>query len=209
MRILLLLGVLIVVFCSPVVAQSTEAPFGQELSKAASKSLNTDIHYNGSYVSLEYPWGDVPETQGVCADVIVRAYRELGIDLQKRLHKDMKSDFAAYPSKEVWGLSRPDRNIDHRRVLNLEVFFARHGESLPVTDRHEDYLPGDIVAWNIPKYGGGRTPHIGIVSDQKAGNGRLLVIHHLSGAPKLEDVLFAWPQTGHYRYQVPLSARDR
>ncbi|WP_306252725.1 DUF1287 domain-containing protein [Parvularcula sp. IMCC14364] len=183
--------------------------FGALLAQAALESVRRDLQYNGSYVGLDYPWGDVPATQGVCSDVLVRAYRRLGVDLQKRLHEDMRDDFAAYPSQRVWGLSRPDRNIDHRRVLNLEVFFTRQGAALPASRNPADYQPGDLVSWMVPKYGGGTTPHIGIVSAQKAADGTPLVIHHLSGTPRHENVLFLWPVKRHFRYHIPAQSRDR
>ena len=194
---------------SPATAETDADNFGLELAFAAMKSAGADIRYNGAYVSLDYPWGDVPARQGVCTDVVIRAFRELDVDLQKRVHEDMRRDFAAYPSNQVWGLTRPDRNIDHRRVLNLETFFTRNGLELPATRRAADYLPGDIVAWRVPKYGGGTTPHIGIVTAVEGPSGEPLVVHHLSGQPKLENVLFEWPMTGHYRYHVPGDARDR
>lgn len=193
---------------SPAVAQQNDN-FGLQLAAAAMKSAGADIRYNGAYLRLEYPWGDAPANQGVCTDVVIRAYHQMDVDLQARVHKDMVKNFSAYPSQRVWGLSRPDRNIDHRRVLNLEVFFRRHGQFLAVSDEASDYLPGDIIAWRVPKYGGGTTPHIGMVTAVKTANGEPLVVHHLSGKPLLENVLFAWPMTGHYRYHVAAEARDR
>mgnify|MGYP001549236725 FL=1 len=183
--------------------------FGVLLAQAALESVRPDIQYNGSYLALDYPWGDVPATQGVCSDVLVRAYRLLGVDLQMRLHEDMTAAFATYPAARVWGQSRPDRNIDHRRVLNLEVYFARKGLELPVSRDPASYQPGDIVSWMVPKFGGGTTPHIGIVSAEKAADGTPLVIHHLSGAPRHENVLFLWPVKKHFRYHVSFAQRDR
>ncbi|MCI5044425.1 MAG: DUF1287 domain-containing protein [Aquisalinus sp.] len=202
---------LIAAFLLPLVAASAqeEMDFGEQLAQAALESLRPDIQYNGSYQALDYPWGDVPATQGVCSDVLVRAYRQLGVDLQKRLHEDMTAAFSAYPAARVWGQSRPDRNIDHRRVLNLEVYFARKGSELPVSRDPASYQPGDIVSWMVPKFGGGTTPHIGIVSADKAADGTPLVIHHLSGTPRHENVLFLWPVKKHFRYHVSLAQRDR
>ena len=177
----------------------------QRLAAAALDNLRPDRFYNGAYVRLDYPFGDVPETQGVCTDVIIRAYRGVGIDLQSRVHEDMKKDFAAYP--ENWGLSRPDSNIDHRRVPNLRVFFKRNGQSLRVTQNAANYRVGDLVTWNVGPKGGRFIPHIGIVSSQKAPNGQPMIVHHIAGTPQLEPVLFSWPVTGHYRY-LPIGQPD-
>src|SRR5690606_11380516 len=145
---------------------------------------------------LDYPNGDVPPNKGVCTDVIIRAYRKLGIDLQKEVHEDMKANFGKYPKN--WGLSQPDKNIDHRRVPNLMIFFERHGTELPITQNSTDYRPGDIVCWNL---GGGIT-HIGIVSNIKAENGeRPLVIHNIGSGQVLEDMLVDFKIIGHYRYK--------
>ncbi len=180
--------------------QNSSQSFGHRLGAAALLSAGADITYNGAYVGIDYPWGDVPATQGVCTDVVVRAYAQIGVDLQSRVHADMKQHFDAYPAR--WGLTRPDRNIDHRRVPNLETFLARNGEQLSKSTSASDYHPGDLVAWMVPKYGGGTTPHIGVVSPHKNARGEPLIVHHLSGRPKLEPVLFTWPMTGHYRYHV-------
>ncbi|MBN1757445.1 MAG: DUF1287 domain-containing protein [Chitinispirillaceae bacterium] len=151
--------------------------------------------YDPSYVVLDYPNGDVPIDRGVCTDVIVRAFRKLNIDLQVLVHTDMKKNFSAYPSK--WGLKRPDRNIDHRRVPNLMTWLERHGKSLPVTRNGEEYLPGDIVAWKIP----GNLDHIGLVVDKKVeGTNRYGVVHNIGRGTELEDVLFEFRIIGHYRY---------
>lgn len=169
--------------------------FGDRLAMAALERTHHPVHYDASYVVLSYPGGDVPPDQGVCADVVVRSYRALGIDLQQLVHMDMKAHFAAYPRK--WGLRVPDSNIDHRRVLNLETFLSRHGVSLPVTSRPEDYRPGDIVTMTVPP----DLPHIAIVSDRKSPDGRrYMIIHNIGQGPKLEDRLFEFPITGHYRF---------
>jgi uncharacterized protein YijF (DUF1287 family) len=137
----------------------------------------------------------VPADQGVCADVVVRSLRQLGIDLQRLVHQDMKAEFRAYPTK--WGLNAPDPNIDHRRVLNLETYFSRQGWSLPITRRAEDYRPGDLVTWTVPP----NLPHIGIVSNRKNSDGsRYMIVHNIGYGPKLEDRLFDFPITGHYRF---------
>jgi hypothetical protein len=159
----------------------------------AYRQVGVTIHYDGRYRPLSFPGGDVPLERGVCTDVIVRAYRNAGIDLQALVHNDMTRNFKEYP--HLWGLSRPDPNIDHRRVPNLVTFFKRHGRSLPVTARAADYRPGDIVTWRLSS----GVPHIGLVSDREV-NGRFLVIHNIGGGAKVEDVLFAYALTGHYRY---------
>ena len=142
---------------------------------------------------LDYPGGDVAADRGVCADVVVRALRALDIDLQQLVHEDMKRAFAAYP--DHWGLTRPDRNIDHRRVPNLEAYLSRAGAKLRPSDNPADYAPGDIVAWNL-KGDAGWLPHIGIVTDRIAPSGRPLIVHNIGAGPKLEDVLFSWRMTG-------------
>jgi uncharacterized protein YijF (DUF1287 family) len=156
------------------------------------------VRYDPAYVRLPYPGGDVPADTGVCTDEVIRAYRAVGIDLQKEVHEDMAANFAAYPRK--WGRREPDPNIDHRRVPNLMVFFSRKGESLRITDRAGDYAPGDLVTWNL---GRGLT-HIGMVVDRKAMfTRRYMIVHNIGEGPKLEDVLFDWKITGHYRYFGP------
>lgn len=170
-----------------------------DLARAALERTRHRVRYDGAYFKIPYPNGDIPSHLGVCTDVVIRSYRALGIDLQKEVHKDMVRYFAAYPSKRIWGLSRPDRNIDHRRVPNLRVFFARNGEVLPVSDRGEAYRAGDLVTWMLP----GNLPHIGIVSSKFSPDGkRRLIVHNIGAGPKLEDVLFCFPITGHYRYHA-------
>lgn len=170
--------------------------FPAALAKAALERTDHRVIYDGSYRKIAYPNGDVPDYLGVCSDVVVRSYRALGIDLQQQVHEDMKRDFNAYPG--LWGLKRPDANIDHRRVPNLRVFFERHGQSLPVSRKAGDYRPGDIVTWNLRKKGS--LPHIGIVSDQRAEDGTPLMIHNIGFGPMLENMLFDYTITGHYRY---------
>ena len=178
---------------------ATAAPFADRLVAAAHERLKHQVTYDPAYVVLKYPGGDVPAHTGVCTDVIVRAYRTLGIDLQKRVHEDMRAHFKLYPSH--WGASRPDRNIDHRRVPNLAVFFRRHGKSLPVTRQGSSYRPGDMVTWNLKMPGRGWLPHIGIVVDRKSRDGkRPLIVHNIGAGPVLEDMLFDYKITGHYRY---------
>lgn len=172
------------------------------LVAAAIERTNHSVKYVSAYVHLDYPGGDVPADTGVCSDEIIRAYRAVGVDLQKEVHEDMVKNWARYPPKSKWRQAHPDPSIDHRRVPNLMVFFTRKGESLPVTERAEDYSPGDIVTWDL----GGDVPHIGIVVNVKSReSGRLLIVHNIGQGPKMEDVLFSWKTTGHYRYFGPPS----
>jgi uncharacterized protein YijF (DUF1287 family) len=174
--------------------------FTKQLVAAAIERTHHSVRYVPEYIRLPYPDGDVPADTGVCTDEIIRSYRAVGVDLQKEVHEDMLQNFAAYPNKRRWLLSHPDSNIDHRRVPNLMVFFRRKGESLPITDRDADYAPGDLVTWNL----GGDVPHIGIVVDQKSpASGRYMIVHNIGEGPKMEDVLFNWKITGHYRYFGP------
>ena len=180
-----------------VVPRSKEpSGFPEKLSKAALKRIRHQVRYDPSYRGIKYPGGDVPADTGVCTDVIIRSYRALGIDLQKDVHEEMKSHFDVFPSRRIWGLNSPDPNIDHRRVPNLQMMFTRKGESLAVTGRVEDYIPGDMVTWSVE----GR-PHIGIVVDRKSRKSkRYLIVHNIGRGPVLEDMLFEYPITGHYRY---------
>jgi len=164
-----------------------------KLVAAARSQIGITVSYDPSYRKLNYPGGDVPKDTGVCADVIVRALREQGIDLQKEIHEDMSREFAAYPRK--WGLKKPDQNIDHRRVPNLMTYFQRRGYALPNDREVEHYAAGDVVAWNL---GGGIT-HIGFVSDKSSQNGVPLVIHNIGGGVQEEGVLFQFQIIGHYR----------
>lgn len=168
----------------------------EKLNTAALLRTQAQVIYDGSYVHIAYPNGDVPANTGVCTDVVIRAYRNLGIDLQQLLHEDIKRHFTHYPSKRMWGLKRPDSNIDHRRVPNLRVFFKRNGKSLPVTNQAKDYLAGDLVTWILPN----NLPHIGIVTNKRSASGTPKIVHNIGRGPQLEDVLFAYPITGHYRY---------
>ncbi|MFD2206211.1 DUF1287 domain-containing protein [Kiloniella antarctica] len=173
-----------------------ETLFGSSLAKAALERTDQSVIYDGSYHAMSYPGGDVPSDIGVCSDVVIRSYRALDIDLQKLVHEDMRASFDSYP--KIWGLTSTDRNIDHRRVPNLRVFFTRHGQSIAPINDPTDYLPGDLVSWNLNE--SGSLPHIGIISDQKSGNGIPLVIHNIGAGPKLQDMLFDYKITGHYRY---------
>lgn len=169
--------------------------FEEKLSNAAISIVDQTIVYTPNYVSIKYPNGDVPAKTGVCTDVIIRAYRKLGIDLQKEVHKDMKANFSKYPTK--WGLKKPDTNIDHRRVPNLEVFFERKGTKLPISKKASDYKAGEMVTWMI----GGKLPHIGIVTNKKASNGNPMIVHNVGGGQVLEDCFFSWEIVGHYSFK--------
>ena len=166
------------------------------LPAIARKQIGVTVEYDGSYERIPYPGGDVPISRGVCTDVVIRALRALGLDLQKAVHEDMKSHFSDYPQN--WGLKRPDTNIDHRRVPNLCTFFTRRGWALPITDNPADYLPGDLVTCTV----GGNLPHIMIVSDAKNSRDEPLIIHNIGMGTQEEDNLFSFPITGHFRPQL-------
>ena len=190
----------------PANAQSHSTAARQEFTRrlvaAAIERTRHSVRYVSDYVRIPYPGGDVPADTGVCTDEIIRSYRAVGVDLQKEVHEDMVQNFAAYPNKRRWMLPHPDSNIDHRRVPNLMAFFTRKGESLPISSRAEDYVPGDLITWDL----GRNVPHIGIVVDQKAlGSGRYMIVHNIGEGPRMEDVLFGWKITGHYRYFGPAS----
>lgn len=175
-------------------AQATE----HTLANAAIALTNDRVIYDPSYFKIDYPGGDVPADRGVCTDVIIRAYRKLGIDLQVEVHRDMVAHFNQYPKN--WGLTKPDKNIDHRRVPNLMVFFERHGITKPITKNPDDYLPGDIVAWNL----GGNLTHIGIVIHQKSNDGlRNLIVHNIGNGQEISDCLFSYKIIGHYSFPKP------
>ena len=170
--------------------------FASRLSDAALELTHQFVIYDPAYFRIPYPGGDVPANRGVCSDVVIRAYRKLGIDLQKEVHLDMKANFAIYP--KIWGLKTTDTNIDHRRVPNLMTFFSRKGTSLPVSSNPGDYHPGDIVCWRLDN---GAT-HIGIVTDRTAGGGkRNKVVHNIGWGQVLADCLFSYKIIGHYRYE--------
>ncbi len=171
---------------SPTVKQVVEAAIGQ---------TQYTLSYDPAYVGLDYPGGDVPPEKGVCSDVIVRAFRRGGVDLQKEVHEDMKQSFSAYPKK--WGLTKPDANIDHRRVANLMTYFERKGTALPVSKEPKDYLPGDVVAWELSD----GVLHIGMVTNilSEATKG-YQIVHNIGAGARVEDALFSWRIIGHYRY---------
>lgn len=177
--------------CGPAFSQ----PFSSRLSAAAVELTHEQVVYDPAYFSIPYPGGDVPAGKGVCTDVVIRAYRKLGIDLQKEVHEDMSRNFARYPKN--WGRRTTDRNIDHRRVPNLMTFFSRKGRVLELSRDAADYRSGDIVCWNLGK---GLT-HIGILIERRSADGkRNLVVHNIGRGQKIDDCLFDFRVIGHYRY---------
>ena len=178
------------------VASGHAAPWAFEPAKlvlSARQQVGVTLSYDPAYRVLSYPGGDVPVQTGVCSDVVIRALRGLDIDLQKEVHEDMAAHFSQYPHE--WGLSKPDKNIDHRRVPNLKALFKWRGCEMPVSTQAVDYHMGDVVTWNVC----GSLPHIGIISDRKTESGVPLVIHNIGRGAQEEDILFQYPITGHYR----------
>lgn len=171
-------------------------PWAKQLIEAAESQIGHTIHYDGAYKKLTYPGGDIPREVGVCTDVIVRAYRDaFDVDLQKLVHEDMRKNFSAYP--KIWGLKRTDRNIDHRRVPNLEKFFTRNATRLEISETALDYKPGDLVSSRLP----GNLPHIVIVTDRPSRDGkRPLIVHNIGAGTRIEDGLFNYKITGHFRF---------
>lgn len=187
------LSILVILFF--VFTVKAQNQFAQKLSDAALSLTKDRVTYDPAYYSIKYPNGDVAADKGVCTDVIIRAYRKLGIDLQKEVHEDMKKNFSKYPKK--FGLKKPDTNIDHRRVPNLMVFFAKFGKSKSIETNPALYAPGDIVTWLLP----GNLTHIGIVVNKKSADGkRYLIVHNIGGGQVIEDCLFKFTITGHYQY---------
>ena len=170
--------------------------FNHKLVAAAVERTHHSVRYVSHYLRIPYPGGDVPVDTGVCTDEIIRIYRAVGIDLQKEVHEDIVRNFSSYPHK--WQ-RHPDTSIDHRRVPNLMVFFARNGRELPKSQRSEEYSPGDIVAWDL----GEGVTHIGIVVDRRGGSGHYMIVHNIGRGPQMEDALFDWKIIGHYRYYGP------
>ena len=187
---------LITLLCFGFVFVKGQSTFYENLADSALTLTRQQVQYDSRYFTISYPNGDVPAHLGVCTDVIIRAYRKMGIDLQKEVHEDMKTNFDKYP--KIWKLTQPDRNIDHRRVPNLMVFFSRHGIVKNISTDSKDYLPGDIVCWNL----GGSVTHIGLVSKKKSEDGqRYLIVHNIGGGQVLEDCLFSYKIIGHYQYK--------
>jgi uncharacterized protein len=171
-----------------------DSPQIKKIIDNAIEQTNVTRTYDPAYVKLAYPGGDVPMSTGVCTDVVIRAFRSINIDFQKEVHEDMQKSFAVYPRN--WGLNAPDTNIDHRRVPNLMTWLKRQGKAKPVTQNGRDYLPGDIVTWDL----GGGQQHIGLVTNIPVNSERLSIAHNVGSGAKVEDVLFKWKPIGHYRY---------
>ncbi len=170
------------------------SPQLKQMLEGAIAQAGVTTEYDPAYVALDYPNGDVPEKTGVCSDVVVRAFRKAGIDLQKEVHEDIKAARSEYPTK--WGANAPDKNIDHRRVLNLMTYFTRKGKSLPIGANAADYKPGDVVAWELTN----GIDHIGIVTNMLSESpDRYLIVHNIGAGARIEDVMFAWTIKGHYR----------
>jgi uncharacterized protein YijF (DUF1287 family) len=183
--------ILLLLFYSFVYSQVKDS-----LSVSAMELTKQEVTYDPDYFSIDYPNGDIPSDKGVCTDVIIRAYRLIGIDLQKDVYEDMKANFDEYPN--IWGLTKPDKNIDHRRVANLMTLFERKGTVKPITKKPEDYSPGDIVCWNLT----GGILHIGIVVHKRSDDGlRNLIVHNIGAGQVIEDCLFDFEIIGHYRYK--------
>ena len=176
----------------PALARADGA-WAAKLVAAAAAQIGRTVVYDPTYVTLAYPGGDVPRDRGVCTDVVIRAYRDgLGVDLQQRVHEDMRANFAAYP--RIWGLRRPDRSIDHRRAPNLETFLKRAGAALPAG---APWRAGDLVTQRLP----GNLPHILVVDSRMAAAGRPYAIHNVGAGARREDVITAWPIVGHFRWR--------
>jgi uncharacterized protein YijF (DUF1287 family) len=189
-------SILIILVLGWIIGCSAQDNFYRKLADSALTLTRQNVVYDPSYFSIDYPNGDIPAGKGVCTDVIIRTYRKLGIDLQKEMHEDMLDHFNEYPAN--WGLNKPDKNIDHRRVPNLMVFFERHGKIKIISDEAGDYLPGDIVCWDL---GNGIT-HIGMVANKKTEDyKRTMIIHNIGAGQVLADCLFDFKIIGHYRYE--------
>ena len=180
---------------------SSSISFSQNVffSKLADSTLSLtkqDVVYDPAYFKIPYPNGDVPAHIGVCTDVVIRAYRKLGVDLQKQVHEDMTKNFSIYPTK--WGMKNTDKNIDHRRVLNLMQFFTNKDAAVKVSEDPNEYLPGDVVCWDL----GEGVTHIGMVIKQKSiDNERHAIVHNIGNGQIIEDCLFKYKIIGHYRYK--------
>jgi len=180
---------------APIALPASARTASDAIVTAAQERTLADVRYDPAYVSLKYPGGDVPADTGVCTDVVIRTFRAaFGFDFQKAIHEDMRANFSSYPKN--WGLKRPDKNIDHRRVPNIERFLKRQGAAVKITKNPEDYQPGDIVSWRL----GGTLPHIGIVSAKKSPWGTPLIIHNVGAGPVEDDLLFNTKINGHFRF---------
>lgn len=191
----------LLVTCNGALASTPDATTRALLAQA-SNQIGVTLSYDPNYRQIGYPMGDVARNTGVCTDVVIRAYRDaFGIDLQQRVHEDMRANFSHYPKN--WGLKKPDRNIDHRRVPNLMTFLRRQHANLPISKRAEDYQAGDIVTWDL---GRGIT-HIGLVDAERTADGRPLIVHNIGAGTKREDLLFQYKIIGHYRW-LPVDAPE-
>ena len=200
MKKLIILSLLVIPILASAYRQGEPTDFSKKLIQAAIERTKHIVRYDGSYRKIKYPNGDVPDDIGVCTDLVIRSYRKLGIDLQKDVHEDMKVNFDMYP--KLWGLSKPDPNIDHRRVPNLQTLFKRKGILLPITKNPNDYVAGDLVSWMLP----GNLHHIGIVIDSHSqDDNKPLIVHNIGSGPVIEDILFDYQITGHYRYYGSLN----
>jgi uncharacterized protein len=192
MRAAIIPTLLLATLAGSALAEQSPPAVRRSLARAAARQVGVTTRYDPTYVRLAYPNGDVPMDRGVCADVIVRAFRTIGVDLQVEVHEDMRRNFAAYP--HGWGLRAPDRNIDHRRVPNLMTYFERRGKHVAAEDPYE---PGDVVAWRLP----GGLYHIGIVADDRVpGTARPYMIHNIGAGARKEDILHSFDIIGHYRW---------
>ncbi len=185
-----------VTMADSLISELDQSPvLGNRLAAAALQQTKVDVSYDSAYYKIPYPNGDVPKGRGNAEDVIIRSYRAVGVDLQQLVHDDMAAHFNDYP--QLWNLKTPDTNVDHRRVQNLQRFFARHGKELPVTDNAADYLPGDVVVWSLAN----GQAHVGIVAPGPGErHGEMWVVHNMASSPKWENALFDFPRVGHYRY---------
>ena len=165
------------------------------LAKAAERRTQRNVTYDPAYVALDYPGGDPADNRGVCSDVVIRAYRGVDVDLQVHVHEDMKTNFTAYPNR--WGLKRPDKNIDHRRVPNLETYFKRKGANMSADTPESDLEPGDMVSWRV----GGNLPHIGVVSTKRSRSGRPLIVHNIGAGPQFHACYNSWIREGVFRFR--------
>lgn len=198
--------ILVVAIALGCLSSAASAAGSADILAAARGQIGTTVHYDPAYRKLDFPGGDVPADRGVCTDVVVRALRKArGIDLQQRVNADLRANWDAYPHQSRWRLSRPDPNIDHRRVPNLMTFFRRDGRALPLSSKVPDYLPGDIVAWDL----GRGILHIGIVGDARSPAGTPLVVHNIGAGVREEDILFRYTVIGHYRLPPQPAATDR
>lgn len=178
-----------------VFAQTPEDTFALKVAAGAEARAKKAEVYDPAYVKLAYPMGDVADDRGVCTDTVIRAFRHAGVDLQVKVHEDMASNFGVYP--KIWGLTKPDRNIDHRRVSNLETYFKRKGGARTLSKAAADYRAGDIVSWRLT---GGGLPHIGVVT-RNTQNGQPLIAHNIGAGTREEPCLFDWPMSGWFRFE--------